>query len=230
MKILQQSRLLGLAIAFAAVSTPVLAHECNELSELRTESGDGYFELSYDGERDRNSTARETRSRAERYEAPEELDMLRDARYRNGTGTRHICTGSESNPVIETSEFDIEEYRVSDFINGDVVVRVLEDSESMARKATMEFPAGSRWSRVSNRIVSHSRLYRQYINFNNPRHDLQNFRFSSFSAAGDHFIPRPSYLAEVQTTIERVGKGLRMTQSIFRNGHKVEWVVWELNS
>lgn len=241
MKFLQYSQTAGCLALLMLVSMPVSANQCNELSELRVETGDAYFELPFDGVKKGSSTERETHSLAERYNPPAELNSLRKKRFRKGTGVRHVCKGTENNPVLESTEFEIKDYRVSDYLNGNVVLRVLEDSEDWVRPSTMEFPADSQWSRTNQTTVKNSRLLRQRINLNRPQFNPANFQLSEIprvqtndgfaaSTSGRSFIPVPNYMAEIHTNVERINRGFRLTQSIYHNGHKVEWVVWDLKS
>jgi len=239
---------LPLAIV-SAIASPAQANNCNEPSELMQSLGEGYANLQYpygDDLQDEASTQRM-------------FETISQKTIRSGKGIRVKCAGTTSRSQGTRTKFYLTDIRFNNTANGNIQLTAWEESSRKALSSVIDLPPADRWEKQSNNSFKTNQLFRhtnKRINKIDPQltldqHLRDNYLYTPGTEAEKYLIepelsiaklPRAddelqefpnlqgSYVAEIETLVQRTTRGYTVTQSFFVNGYKAEWVTWQLGS
>ena len=135
---------LVLSLTVVAFSGTAYANQCGDISHALTKLGDSYYDVDY---RDRFSEHRVS-EREDLLEQSDVFTQLRDSRFKNGTGERTRCFGTEHHWRVETSTLELEDihqqnhsYRI-DRIERELEIEAFEYNKEtkMLRHESIYFP------------------------------------------------------------------------------------------
>ncbi len=194
------ARRFTLALTFFVAPSAVMANQCGDLSPLLKQLGEQYYELD---------ELSKSQSKAYEVEPNTIIDAVRSVSYKAGEGTRTRCFGV-SELRAETREFALEPIdtpRVNSF--NEVVINAFE------------YEAKTKTARRESVFIP---LARQYITLKGDNSFVVNSRHKH-SILGN---PRRTHLREIATEAFSSQQGIDIVQSIYVNGHLVEWFTWNL--
>lgn len=254
MKRLQHAQGIALALLLMPLTPTAYASTCGALSlAYQTLDEAAYFNLDHNttlADGDANNMSSDVRRDA----TSDLIKSLHKNRISVGNGTRYTCRGTGSHLRVESTIFDLEDIEVSSFNNGATEINAWEDSARKRSSARVHLPAEHEWfvEPGSNELISskrhrrraHPNSFDRPFNFLGNPLDLNNGLFGGnfsncqiinsnvFTIANSNGASKVcrSYLAEIETRMRNVGQRTLITQSVFLNGRKVEWVEWYIKT
>jgi len=137
--------------------------------------------------------------------------------------------------------------------NGNIQITAWEESSRKTASAGIDIPPASHWKIHSNNTLSTRFLYRRPNNqinglaatfngedylYNGTSSSLDNPAGSIDSlalpeGAESELLDFPnqqgSFVSEIELLLSRRAGGMSLTQTLYVNGYKVEWVTWNLD-
>ena len=228
------------ALSFLLLSaTNVYASTCAEPSPLKVKLADRYIA------QDMGYVADQTKTPVLNQQIHQTKAIFNDLTHRSfkrGSGVRYICKGKGDNVRMETTEFRLEELLWSTTLDGNIAVRAWENSERNIKMGTINIAPAPIWNMTNNDTATsviltrslnpylntpYELLYDNYLYLNGYVYQPADFERENLM----DFPDRSAYrLKEIRTDIKRSKKGITLRQSIFINGERAEWVVWDLYS
>ncbi len=250
---LTQIKFSALCLLMGTFTGAAHASTCGAESIAFSSMGEHYFEVDTDtSAAEINALYLPSRKQLSSH-SKRILASLTKRKFRGGSGTRYKCVGNKGHGKVIQTGFDLEDIEQAPLLNGVVLLKAWEDSRRKRASATIDLAAEHDWAQdaASFELVNTQRVRRRsnQFSFDLPVNFLQHpFNESSdpFSITGgcalraedaetnstrlgDTRVCR-SYFAEIETRVRDQGKHTYITQAIYINGRKVEWVKWQLDS
>lgn len=217
------------------------ANNCAEDSPLKRQLGDKYPEhdMGYVlRELDLNRPSSEIEQRDLAI-----INTLSKGSFKHGSGIRYRCKGIGENGRIETTEFVLEDVELIESNNGRLAVKAWENSDRKIKSSSISLAPPKLWHKTNDGKATNIILTR----VENPYLDdttggllgsnyfyLNGYVYKPADFERGNLLDHPDrsgyHLKEIRTVIQQSRKGLTLTQSIFINGERAEWVVWNLQS
>ena len=203
---------LMLSLIAAAFSGASHANQCGDISHALTKLGDGYYDIDY---RDRFSDHRVS-VRQDLLEQSDVFTQLRDSRFKNGTGERTRCFGTEHHWRVETSTLELEDihqqnhsYRI-DRIESELEIEAFEYNKEtkMLRHESIYFP----------------------LNLNTTIHSTADGKKIWLNTRRRQATEIGSNLRETSVSAISTDTGVDIKQLIYINGYLAEWANWSLTA
>lgn len=135
------------------------------------------------------------------------IGLIEQLELRSGHGVRVECFGTNGRWKEDSTTFTLTDIDHRENNKGALMLSAAEESEKYTNREVIELPKAEKWQMTSDNEFSTSYLFR-----------LQNF-----SSDG-------SRAAEIALTIQNNDTALVVTEVLYINGLKVDWVTWELDS
>lgn len=213
MKMQQYAQLLALGIVSMSVSNQALADQCDQLSPLREALGEDYWNVEYAIER-ANAPSGQSTTVNQESDAFSVLNSFDSYHYSKAIGTRHICKGApdQRRVVVFDSALRVTSNSNRARRKSDDTTRLeylesadsTEDKISFDQKVIIDLPNESQWQVNSDRSLVTSQVNRR-------RNDI------GFSL-----------LQQIDTELAQTDEGIRLTQTLYINGHRESWATWTL--
>jgi len=201
MKFQQFITLTVTAIALGAISTHARAHNCGELSPLMNSLGEQYTQLTYSSDTKNKDINQESTNLIEL------IELIDQANLYSGHGTRVECFGENGRWEEDETIFTLTDIDQRENNKGSLMLSAFEESGKDLKRKVIELPSAQQWQKTSDNQYSTSTLFR-----------LQNFSNSGSRAA------------EIALNIHTTDKAVVLTEVLYINGLKVDWVTWNLDS
>jgi len=135
------------------------------------------------------------------------IDLIDPSKMRTGHGIRVECFGDLGRWEEDLTTFTLTdlEHRLNN--KGSLILSAFEESETDLKRKVIELPTKQNWQAISDDKYKTSYL----------------FRLQSFTTDG-------SRAAEIELTIQNSQEAISVTEVLYINGLKVDWVTWELDS
>jgi hypothetical protein len=193
---------LLLALIAIAFAPTALAQKCGDVSPLLSELGDQYYELE-------NIPKSELRKYSIK---PNNLiDSVQSSSFKVGQGKRTRCFGTS---VLREE--------VREFVLESIATATVNGFNEVVLKA-YEYEAKTRTAHSETVFIP---LSRTNISLTGENGFVVNKRHRQ----GISSIARDTHLQEISITATGSKRGIEINQSIYLNGHLVEWFTWRLNS
>ena len=213
MKMQQYAQLLALGIVSMSVSNQALANQCDQLSPLREALGEDYWNVDYAIER-ANEPSGQRATVTQESDAFSVLNIFDSYHYSKAIGTRHICKGAPDQRRVVVYDSALRLNTNSNHVlhnNTDTQrLEYLESAESEMDKISfdqfviVDLPNESKWQVNSDQSLKTSQI-------NQHRNSL------GFTT-----------LQQIDTELARTDEGIRLTQTLYFNGHRESWAIWTL--
>jgi len=255
--LLSKKGMLTAAVLSMAV-TPVYAHTCNEQSALLLEIGEKYTALDYSPEHDANAGNISKSDKQKQYQDLETvkqfLAFFDNKHLKKGEGVRVNCLPANKRSDGSHIEFTLEDINRVESLNGNIQITAWEESSKKVASAVIDIPPATHWKRESNNSLSTRFLYRRtnstvnqldaslrpedYL-YNgvadlliNPAGNIDNLAEpeGENSPLRDFPNQRGSFISEIEIELRKSATGMTLTQVVYVNGYKAEWVTWHLDS
>jgi len=135
------------------------------------------------------------------------IDLLELSRLHSGHGLRVECFGNNGRWEEDTTTFDLTDIDYRENNKGSVMLSAYEESEKDLKREVIELPVAQNWQATSDNEYRTSYLFR-----------LRNYTTGSSRAA------------EIALSIQSGEKAVIVTEVLYINGLKVDWVSWNLDS
>ena len=193
---------LVLALIAITFAPTALAQKCDDVSPRLSELGDQYYELEDI-----------PKSQLHKYQIkPNDLiDSVQSSSFKAGHGQRTRCVG--------TSEIREE---VSEFVLESIAVATVNGLNEVVLEA-YEYDAKTKIAHHETVLIPLSRTNISLIGDN-------GFAVNKRFRQGINSIARGARLGEISITATGSKRGIEINQSIYVNGHLVEWFTWRLKS
>jgi len=188
-------------IVIGAFSVQAQAHNCGELSPLMTSLGKQYTELTYAPEASNANVKQSNDSLVDI------INLIEQSKLHSGRGTRVECFGENGRWQEDAVTFALTDIDTRENNKGSLMLTAYEESNKYRKRKVIELPTTRKWQTPSKNEYSTSYLFR-----------LQNFSNSGSRAA------------EIALNIQNGDKTVIVTEVLYINGLKVDWVTWELDN
>lgn len=238
MNIQQYTKWMLAAAATCAMAAPAHANTCNDESPLLKEIGESYGELQYSPQ-DRASAAQSgsgnAKSRRKHLRTMSLLEFFNSKDLKTGKGERVKCIDVKSGLRKTHIDFTLEDVTRIEAVNGKVMLTAWEESSRKAASAVIDLPSAAHWVAQSDNSLSTTFLFRQAINrridLDNPKVlPLYNVDLPPIYSLDPAKNKPRGVVAELETQLRKNGSGVSVTQILYVNGRKTEWVTWHLDS
>lgn len=135
------------------------------------------------------------------------IDLIEQSRLHSGHGVRVECFGKNGRWEEDTTTFNLTDIEHRENNKGSLMLSAYEESAKEVKREVIELPAAQNWLATSDMEYHTSYL----------------FRLRNFTTGG-------SRAAEIALTIKTDEKSVVVTEVLYINGLKVDWVSWELDS
>jgi len=133
------------------------------------------------------------------------IDLIEQSKLHSGRGVRVECFGDSGRWEEDSTTFTLTDIDHRENNKGSLMLSAFEESAKDLKREVIELPTAQKWLATSVNEYSTSYL----------------FRLRNFSTSG-------SRAAEIALTIESRDKAVVVTEVLYINGLKVDWVTWEL--
>jgi len=134
------------------------------------------------------------------------IDLIERSKLHTGHGVRVECFGKQGRWEEDTTTFTLTDINHSEKNKGGLMLSAYEESAKELNHEVIELPEAHKWQMTADNEYSTSYLFR-----------LQNF------------LEKGSRAAEIALTIQRGDKAVVISEVLYINGLKVDWVTWELD-
>lgn len=134
------------------------------------------------------------------------IDLIEQSKLHSGSGVRVECFGKNGRWEEDSTTFTLVDIEHRENNKGSLMLSAFEESEKDVKRKVIELPEAQNWQTNSSNEYSTSYLFR-----------LQNF-----STGG-------SRAAEIALTIGQSDTAVVVTEVLYINGLKADWVTWELD-
>lgn len=220
MNIQQYGKLTFASVLVGALSTQVHANSCGEVSPLLERMGEDYYTLQHAPES------------AGALDAKTLTSLLARTKLKSGDGLRYKCFGEDAAHRTVPTKFTLEDIERVETLNGRSQLNAWENSNRKIASAAIDLPEASLWQATSKNVYTSSMLFRRRnLEAFKPGSEAarEHHRFWPFKAPNHDYYEGGSYIGELTTQIERRPNGLVLTQIMYVNGYKAEWVTWNLD-
>ncbi len=135
------------------------------------------------------------------------IDLIEQSKLRSGHGVRVACFGKNGRWEEDSTMFTLTDIDHRENNKGNLILSAMEESERDLKRKVIELPKAEKWQLAADNKYSTSYLFR-----------LQNFSNSGSRAA------------EIALTIHGGDSAVVVTEVLYINGLKVDWVTWQLDS
>jgi len=147
----------------------------------------------------------ETSANTARLETADLVDLIKQSKLHSGDGVRVECFGDNGRWEEDATTFNLTDIDFRENNKGSLMLSAYEESAKDVKREVIELPAAKTWQASSDNEYSTSYL----------------FRLRNFTTGG-------SRAAEIALTIQTADKTMIVTEVLYINGLKVDWVSWEL--
>lgn len=134
------------------------------------------------------------------------IDLIGQSKLHSGSGVRVECFGKNGRWEEDSTTFTLTDIEHRENNKGSLMLSAFEESEKDVKREVIELPEAQNWQTNSSNEYRTSYLFR-----------LQNF-----STGG-------SRAAEIALTIAHSDAAVVVTEVLYINGLKADWVTWELD-
>ncbi len=134
------------------------------------------------------------------------IDLIEQSKLHSGHGVRVECFGKNGRWQEDSTTFTLTDIQHRENNKGSLMLSAFEESGKDLKREVIELPQAQNWQLNSKNEYSTSYLFR-----------LQNF-----STGG-------SRAAEIALTIQNSDTAVVVTEVLYINGLKADWVTWELD-
>ena len=134
------------------------------------------------------------------------MDLIDQSRLYSGHGVRVECFGQNGRWKEDSTTFTLTDINHRENNKGSLMLSAFEESAKDLKREVIELPTTQSWLKTPDNQYSTSYL----------------FRFQNFSTSG-------SRAAEIALTIQSKETAVVVTEVLYINGLKVDWVTWKLN-
>jgi len=135
------------------------------------------------------------------------IELIEQSKLHTGHGVRVECFGENGRWEEDTTSFTLTDINQRISNKGSLLLSAFEESEKYGKHEVIELPAAEKWQLTAEKKYSTSYLFR-----------LQNF------------LKKGSRAAEIALTIHSGDDAVIVSEVLYINGLKVDWVTWELDS
>jgi len=135
------------------------------------------------------------------------IGLIEQSKLRSGTGVRVECFGDNGRWEEDMTSFTLTDIDHRENNKGSLMLTASAETPRKRTREVIELPSAEKWHMTANNEYSTSYL----------------FRMQNFSNKG-------SRAAEIALTIQNGEKALVVTEVLYINGLKVDWVTWEIDS
>jgi hypothetical protein len=222
-------------------SANVHASNCAEDSPLKRQLGDKY------PEHDMGYVLRELDLNRPSSEIDQQdldlIDTLTNGSFKQGSGIRYRCKGTDERSQIETTKFVLEDVELIESNNGRLAIKAWENSDRKIKSSSISLAPPKLWRKTNDGTATNiilTRVENPYLNDTTGGllginyYYLNGYVYKPADFERENLLDYPDrsgyHLKEIRTIIQQSRKGITLTQSIFINGERAEWVVWNLQS
>jgi len=202
------------AALFGALSAQAHANSCGDVSPLKQMLGDEYALMTYSAEHDAQQT---------HLNEGDLIALIDSASFRSGKGVRHQCMGTGNAEREVITEFTLDNIHRIETARGLIQLDAWEESTARKASAGMTLPAAAQWTQSAENTYTNWQVFRRATN--NAESDLPQFEFPF------HTTPlfSGSQQAELARSIHSTHEIITLKETLYVNGYKTHWVVWELD-
>lgn len=194
-------RVINMALATAVIGTFSLPAHANNCGELSP------LMTSLGKQYTELSYAPENATNTGKLGDYELIELIDNANLRSGHGVRVECLGDDGQWEEDRTTFTLTHIEHRENNKGSFMLSAFEESVRELNREVIELPSAEKWQTNADNSLSTSYL----------------FRLHNFSTGG-------SRAAELALTIQNKAESIVITESLFINGLRVDWVTWELDT
>lgn len=199
----------------SAVSSPALANNCGDSSALLDTLGDAYGSANHSAEYVAQNTELDNHDL---------IELFATLKLSTGKGVRYRCMGTGDAERVVSTAFTLEDIVKVETARGTVQIKAWEESEKKMSSAVFDIPKEIQWQSSSKGVYSSSQVFRR-ANKRGLAAYPQNATYFPLHRVDINTTQR----LELARTIQTNQDSIILTEALYLNGLKTDWVTWQLD-